>query len=108
MALSCLGKMLHGSGNLQGARVVLDEALALYREIDDPTWSTGAFLSRGLLASAQGDYVDPCTQIYAGGRLCNGTCVDLHVDPNNCGACGRVCTGPVYSGACVWGGCWIS
>jgi hypothetical protein len=60
------------------------------------------------LASSQGGgrYVDRCAQMYVFGRECNGTCVDLDVDPNNCGRCGKVCTGPGYSGACVWGGCW--
>jgi hypothetical protein len=41
-----------------------------------------------------------------GKKRCNGTCVSIKSDPNNCGACGTSCGSfPCYHGAC---GCSLS
>jgi DNA-binding NarL/FixJ family response regulator len=55
VALSSLGHSHLKTGNVNEARTALDEALALYREFDDPTWSTGALIYRGHVARAQGE-----------------------------------------------------
>lgn len=39
---------------------------------------------------------------------CNGTCVDLQTDPDNCGGCGNVCDLPHASAACVNGSCVVA
>lgn len=57
IALASLGMTHLGDGNLNEARALLDESLVLWQEIDDPTWSSGAFFLRGLLASAEGDHL---------------------------------------------------
>jgi len=54
-ALGALGESHLRSGNVDEARTTLDEALALYHEIDDPTWSTGVRIYRGQVARAQGE-----------------------------------------------------
>jgi hypothetical protein len=34
--------------------------------------------------------------------MCDGTCLDLSADPQNCGACGRTCdSGECTAGKCV-------
>ncbi len=38
----------------------------------------------------------------AGERCCSNTCVDVSVDPNNCGACGRECPEGI---SCAGGAC---
>jgi predicted ATPase/DNA-binding CsgD family transcriptional regulator len=55
VALGSLGHSHLRTGNVDEARTMLDEALALYREFDDPTWSTGALIDRGYVARAQGE-----------------------------------------------------
>jgi hypothetical protein len=40
------------------------------------------------------------------GAVCNGTCVDLDTDPNNCGACGALCNGNNEN--CVGGQCQLT
>jgi hypothetical protein len=44
----------------------------------------------------------PCGTNELGNPLtcCNGTCVDLSSDRNNCGECGKVCTFPCTNGRC--------
>lgn len=44
------------------------------------------------------DYPEPCA---AGLTLCDGECVDLDVDLNNCGQCGAAC----FEGTCFQGAC---
>lgn len=41
----------------------------------------------------------------AGETACNGTCVDLMTDMNNCGACGEICESGLVEVACVAGEC---
>lgn len=54
-----------------------------------------------------GTYHDPdwCTCVCGEGRTyCGGACVNLSTNPNNCGACGTVCTGTrptCKAGACI-------
>jgi hypothetical protein len=47
----------------------------------------------------------PC--VCAGSELaCDGTCVDVNTDPDNCGHCGTVCPGgPHAPPTCIGGGC---
>lgn len=62
------------------------------------TFATGLLLPTLLAAlPACEDSEPPCTQM-----VCGTTCVDLMIDPNNCGTCGRGCdTGET----CVAGAC---
>jgi predicted ATPase/DNA-binding CsgD family transcriptional regulator len=55
-ALAGLGDALHWAGHPHEAVAPLDEALALYREIDDPRSHAIALNIRGHLATAQGEY----------------------------------------------------
>lgn len=41
---------------------------------------------------------EPCTS-------CNGVCVDLETDSNNCGTCGHTCRSPEIFGPCEEGEC---
>src|SRR5579884_918896 len=58
---------------------------------------------------------EPCCNTFAGEEctadgccnttvytICNNHCIDTETDPNNCGACGNVCSGGT---SCVSGGC---
>jgi DNA-binding CsgD family transcriptional regulator len=75
-ALTGLGRTFLESGNLEGARAALDESLALYRGIDDPTWSTYALLHRGELACAEGDQT-LAVQMFA---QCIATATEVHFE----------------------------
>src|SRR4051794_28324390 len=43
-------------------------------------------------SSSDGEVAVDASACDAGMAVCNGACVDLGTDPNNCGACGNVCT----------------
>jgi hypothetical protein len=45
-----------------------------------------------------------------GQLICGNTCVNVQSDPNNCGNCGVVCTGPVAGspGVCQNGQCQLT
>jgi hypothetical protein len=45
---------------------------------------------------------DPCV---GSETLCDGECVDLSSDDNNCGECGKTCKTGLESGGCVEGAC---
>ncbi|NUP11835.1 MAG: hypothetical protein HOW73_37785 [Polyangiaceae bacterium] len=45
--------------------------------------------------------VTSCTE----GTLCDGACVDLETDPQNCGSCGRTCVIPNGTAGCASGEC---
>jgi hypothetical protein len=51
-----------------------------------------------------------CSGVCGTGKaFCNGNCIDVSSDPNNCGACGNVCSAPqVQSYGCQNGQCTIS
>jgi hypothetical protein len=60
--------------------------------------AAAGILSRGASASAQGG----CT---TGQTDCNGVCVDLLTDMDNCGACGEICESGLVGVACIGGEC---
>jgi hypothetical protein len=55
-------------------------------------------LARGATASAQVDCDAPLVD-------CNGVCVDLLTDMDNCGACGEICESGLVGVACIGGEC---
>lgn len=55
VSVASLGQTYLLSGDHARAREALDEGLAYSRQIDDPTWTTGALIWRGHLARADGD-----------------------------------------------------
>ncbi len=50
---------------------------------------------KSLLVEASDGGPDACS------GTCGGKCVDLSTDPNNCGTCGKACTGACVGGACA-------
>lgn len=68
--------------------------------------STGTESDTGMESDTEGN---PCTEPET---LCNGECINLSSDDNNCGECGNTCkvapnTGGCFEGACtaVWSEC---
>jgi predicted ATPase/DNA-binding CsgD family transcriptional regulator len=55
-ALRCLAVMLRVQGDYVAARTALDEALAVYRELDDRRGMAMTLNSMGILATATGEY----------------------------------------------------
>lgn len=53
-----------------------------------------------VILSSDGGVTDVQTLDACFGTSCNGKCVDLQTNPDNCGACGLVCTGTCVAGAC--------
>ncbi len=59
-------------------------------------------VAAGCAGGGNGDSCDPaCASSQA---CCDGACVFLEIDRQNCGACGSVCNGTCSGGACIPGG----
>ncbi|MDP9470520.1 MAG: hypothetical protein M3Q71_07610 [Chloroflexota bacterium] len=63
----------------------------------------GAVAGVFLRAGAQSTLAQGCTN--EDETRCQGTCVDLMTDMNNCGACGEVCESGLVEVACIAGEC---
>lgn len=67
------------------------------------TCASGQTCVNGQCLSSSGQQsssVQPRTCAIFGQTLCNGACVDLQTNSNNCGACGSTCTGTCVNGQC--------
>ncbi len=55
-----------------------------------------AVVSAGFYATRENPSLSPAVECSDGLTLCNGRCVDLKSDPDNCGSCGRYCANTQY------------
>ena len=71
------------------------------------SFTGGATASGGFTAGGSGGGSSVCDQDCKGKTCCDGTCVDLKADAQNCGACGDTCAAgrTCMGGACAGG--WV-
>ncbi|MGH2615344.1 MAG: pentapeptide repeat-containing protein [Thermomicrobiales bacterium] len=97
-----LGKACLVDANLAGA--IIDNSTNLFQAVFCRTTMPDGSINdsgcnRGTVCCPTCDEVNTCP---AGQTCCNGRCVDLDTDANNCGACGIICDpdGSCQSGEC--------
>mgnify|MGYP006928213197 CR=1 FL=1 len=116
-AVACLGALLIAAAGLAGCA----EAGQPYAEDSGPsgdpamdagTDDVGADPGTDVKSDTSGPDTDPAPDTQPpppdcppGTQACGVRCADLHVDPDNCGGCGRTCVIPQAAASCVDGGC---